>query len=128
MITLGEDPETGQRAVELLGEQPLVNDFEAWKAYWAGNGVFTVATTFGLKANGEPYAGGSEHSGEIERFFQRLDPELWSRVLATGSSKVRRGYRFAEELTLASRPEACTALRGLWTSVLSRLDGAQHPS
>ncbi|MDA8291072.1 MAG: AAA family ATPase [Actinomycetota bacterium] len=127
-MTLGEDPESGQRTVELLGEQPLVEDFEAWKAYWAGNGVLTVATTFGLKANGEPYSGGSEQSGEIEQFFERLDPELWSQVLATVRSKVRRGYRFAEGLDVASRPEACSALRGLWTSVLSRVDGARHPA
>ena len=119
---LVEDQATSTRPVQLIGEQPNSRGFAEWQAYWKPNGVFTVATTFGLKADGRTFAGDSEMSGEIERWFAGLEPALWSVVRAADTSKVRRGYRFAEELHLKKDSEALYMVRELWSLLVSRVD------
>ena len=119
---LAVDSATSRRPVQLLGEQPKSRDFTEWQAYWIANGVFTVATTFGLSAGGRILDGDPETSGEVERWFAQLDQGLWSMVNAAVTSKVRCGYRFAEELDLEKNSVATEMIRLLWRSLLARLD------
>lgn len=116
------DPDTGDLPTVLIGSPPDSDEFADWKKYWASNGVFCVADAFGVDEEGTPHSGDTDSSGEIERFFRRIDENLWSSVKSSGTSKVRRGYRFAEELDLQSHPHALRALGDLWTSVVERLD------
>jgi hypothetical protein len=106
----------------LTGEAPDSDEFDPWRDYWCNNRVLTVATTFGLKANAEKVSTSSPESGEIESWFARLDAKLWAEVKSTATSKVRRGYRFAEELDVAQREDALRALQDLWAAVVAHLD------
>lgn len=117
------DPATSRAPTVLVGMKPESPEFGHWRSYWLANGVFTVAETFGLKEKGEKFEGDSEASGEVERFFSILDDELWASVKMAGTGKVRRGYRFAEQLDLDCHAEALDILRSLWRLVSKRL----HP-
>jgi hypothetical protein len=128
MQQLGPDSQTGERSIRLSARPPQSADFAEWRAYWATNGVYTVAETFGIKSTGHAVEGDSEKSGEIERWLSQLDPGLWANVKAATTSKVRRGYRFAEQLDLTTHTEATKKLQQLWTTLLSRIDPADSPT
>jgi hypothetical protein len=89
--------------------------------------VYTVAETFGTRPNGQSVEGDSEESGEIERWLSGLDPELWASVKAATTGKVRRGYRYAEQLDLTTRAEAAGKLQQLWSKLVSCIDPAGNP-
>ena len=121
LVTLAADEETGEMPTSLVGVSPRGDDFEDWRSYWASNGVFSLAETFGIANSGEAHTGDSTSSGEVERFFRKIDEELWSKVKSASRSKPRRGYRFAEELNLDYNPEALKFLSTLWGEVAARL-------
>jgi len=107
---------------ELLGPEPTASaPFNEWKSFWQRNRVRTVASSFGVKVNGEKSEGDSGDSGEIERFLRELSPELWDEVKAAITSKVRRGYLFAERLDLEKQPGSTAKIKELWRGLLSDL-------
>ncbi len=114
--------ETGERPTEVQGPQPSTREFEDWKTYWATNGVYTLAKTFGVSASGEARPGDSASSGEIESFFRRIDEKLWIQLKSGIKSKPRRGFRFAEECDLNSHRDALEALQDVWRQIIVRLD------
>ncbi len=126
MKSLSLDPATGRAPTTLMGAPPDSPDFDAWCTFWHANGVFTVAKTFGLRVSGEKFEGDSEASGEIERFFSMMDESLWMTIKEAGTGKVRRGYQFADQLDLEIHPKALVALRGLWQSMIERLDSTSR--
>jgi hypothetical protein len=48
-------------------------------------------------------------------------------VKAATTGKVRRGYRYAEQLDLTTRAEAAEKLQQLWSKLVSRIDPAGNP-
>jgi hypothetical protein len=121
-VSFSADEETGERPTEVRIPQPTNRDFEDWKAYWATNGAYTLAKTFGVSASGEARRGDSESSGEIESFFRRIDENLWTQVKLDATSKPRRGFRFAEDCDLLSHPDALKSLKDVWNEIILRLD------
>ena len=116
------DETTGERVLTLVGDQPSeTGPFEEWQHFWRRNGVLTVASTFGIKGSGEKHAADAKDSGEIERFLRQLDEELWTTVKSEVTSKVRRGYVFAERLNLDAHPDAKASIEALWNALLARL-------
>jgi energy-coupling factor transporter ATP-binding protein EcfA2 len=99
-----------------LDPKPPAAAFEAWKAFWAEHGVFTVADRFGGVKDDH------DKSGEIEAFFERTDAALWQEVSSRHQkSKTRAGFAFAEEIDLERHPEAREELQRLWSAVIEHL-------
>jgi len=91
--------------------------FAEWKAFWEGNGAFTVADQFGGVTKNDPDKG-----GEIEAFFSRVDPDRWQAVQQRyPKSKIRAGYAFAEEINLTDHPHRLHELQRLWHAMISHL-------
>jgi hypothetical protein len=61
--------------------------FEEWKAFWEGQGVFSMADVFGNDGS---------QAGEFEAYLKRLNPQLLSQV-GRERSKPRIGAAFASQ-------------------------------
>ncbi|HUY48143.1 MAG TPA: TOPRIM nucleotidyl transferase/hydrolase domain-containing protein [Streptosporangiaceae bacterium] len=83
-------------------------DFPAWRDFWEGAGVFTLADQFGDDGS---------KSGEFEAFLERVDPALFAEAKrAGGRSKPRTGTFFALE-----HPEPPPGVLGVYGRIAGRL-------
>lgn len=99
-----------------LDPKPTGATFEAWKAFWAEHGVFTVADRFGGVKDDH------DKGGEIETFFQRTNRALWQAVRGRHpGSKTRAGFAFAEEMDLDRHPEVLKVFQSLWSAAIGHL-------
>jgi energy-coupling factor transporter ATP-binding protein EcfA2 len=90
--------------LHLYDQDAPTDDFDRAKSYWEQRGVYTLAREFGT--------GERQKEGELETFFQRTDPQLWSRL---SGSKPKKAEAFAR--TAEVPREVCD----IWANTLKHL-------
>ena len=91
------------------------DSFAVSREYWQKHGAFTLASCFGLGDD-------EQKGGEIEAFFEAMDPRLWEEVQRCHpKSKARAGYAFAEQVTLEDHQDHLLKLRALWEGVCANI-------
>ena len=109
--------------------------FKDWKVYWESNGVFTVATTFGLRSPSEAarcqtcnraFETKKTKDGEIEAFFKKMNLALWETACVENpASKVRQGSYFAANADLVEDSNELKTMQNIYHGVAKKLREAQ---